>query len=229
VTEQLTRSGLTFEVRRSERRKTVGITVDRDGSLLLHAPSTTGDDDLRDAVRDKEVWVYGKLAEKEELLRAWRPKEYVSGESFSYLGRRHRLRLVDDRAAPALRLNQGRFELRRDAQDEAAAHFARWYIGRGRDWLAARTSRFLNRFDINPGRVDVRDLGYRWGSCGRRSLNFHWRVMTLPPRIVDYVIVHELAHVLEPRHGSEFWRLVGRVMPDFEARRAWLVEQGAEC
>jgi len=68
MTEQLERHGLTFEVRRSDRRKTVGITVDRDGSLLLHAPIGADDDDLAGAVRDKEVWVYTKLAEKEELL-----------------------------------------------------------------------------------------------------------------------------------------------------------------
>jgi len=104
----------------------------------------------------------------------------------------------------------------------------RWYTVHAREWLTARMGRFLNRFAIEPGRVDVRDLGYRWGSCGKRSLNFHWRVMSLPPRIVDYVIVHELAHVLEPRHSARFWRLVSRVMPDFGARRDWLMEHGAE-
>lgn len=226
--EQLEREGLTFEVRRSERRKTVGITVDRDGSLLLHAPIGANRDDLDGAVQDKEVWVYTKLAEKEALLRTWRPKEYVAGESFAYLGRRHRLRLIDDAEAPALRLNQGRFELRRIARAAAADHFTRWYTLRGREWLTARVGRFLNRFAIEAGRVDVRDLGYRWGSCGKRSLNFHWRVMTLPPRVVDYVIVHELAHVLQPRHSLAFWALVRRVMPDFEARRDWLLEHGAE-
>jgi predicted metal-dependent hydrolase len=228
MTEQLARDGLMFEVRRSPRRKTVGITVDRDGSLLLHAPTGGSRQVLEDAIRDKEVWIYGKLAAKEELLRAWRPKEYASGESFSYLGRRHRLRLVDGEDRPALRLHQGAFELRRDARAEAVTHFARWYTVHGREWLAQRLTRFVDRFHLSPGRIDVRDLGYRWGSCGKRSLNFHWRVMTIPPRIIDYVIVHELAHVVEPRHDAAFWRLVARVMTDFEARRGWLTEHGAE-
>lgn len=223
-------NGLVFAVRRSERRKTIGLTVERDGSLAVLAPPTITTDELRDIVRTRETWLWTKLAEKEVLMRAWRPKEYVAGESHAYLGRHYRLALVDQTESrpPPLRLVGGFFELRRDQRDRAAEHFGAWYRARGREWLTKRVRRHLSRFGLAEGPIDVRDLGYRWGSCGERGLHFNWRVMTLPPQIADYVIVHELAHVLEPRHDRAFWSLVARAMPDFERRREWLALHGAD-
>ena len=71
--------------------------------------------------------------------------------------------------------------------------------------------------------VEVLDLGYRWGSCSTDgTLNFHWRVMQLPPQVIDYVVVHELTHLKVPDHSPKFWGEVKRVMPDFEVHRRWL-------
>ena len=75
--------------------------------------------------------------------------------------------------------------------------------------------------------VRVQDLGYRWGSCGKGGwLYFHWKTILLPARIVEYVVVHELAHLHEPHHTPAFWLRVERALPDFERRRAWLSERG---
>lgn len=80
---------------------------------------------------------------------------------------------------------------------------------------------------VEAGEVRVLDLGFRWGSCGQGgAVNFHWAVILLPPRIVDYVIVHELVHLHERNHTPEFWRRVERAMPDFELRKAWLAQRG---
>ena len=79
------------------------------------------------------------------------------------------------------------------------------------------------------GSVYVRDLGYRWASCGRNAtLNFHWRVILLPPRIIEYLVVHELVHLSDPHHTREFWEHLERAMPDFAARKGWLGQHGGE-
>lgn len=176
-----------------------------------------------------ETWVWTQLAEKELLLRAWRPKEFVPGETHLYLGRSYRLALVDrhDLGASPVRLRGGFFELRRDQRERAAEHFAAWYRARGREWLPGRINQQLPRFGLRPAPVDVRDIGHRWGSCSERGLHFHWRVMTLPPPIIDYVIAHELAHVTERHHDKTFWLLLRRAMPDYERRREWLATNGA--
>lgn len=227
MSQTLAIDGLEFDVRRSARRRTIGITIERDGTLVLHAPADTPEDDLAKAAASKLEWVHTKLAEKELLLQPASDKRYLPGETHSYLGRNYRLRLVDaGEGVPPLQLSQGWFELRRDEHNHAARHFPAWYAATGREWLERRVGRWASRIGVDAGPIDVRDLGFRWGSCGVQSLNFHWRTLTLPPRAIDYVIAHELVHVEEPVHSTAFWERLRRAMPDMERRKRWLAEHG---
>ena len=226
--------GLTYELRRSPRRTTIGITVDRDGSLILSAPEDCPTQTIEETARKRQLWVHKKLAEKSLLFRPNPPKEYVTGEGFYYLDRSYRLLLVDtpehDTAVPALRLRRGRFELRRDERCRAGQYFVKWYVRNGQPWIRRRVDLLADRIGAAPASVNVRALGYRWGSCGtRRNLNIHWRTVCLPPRMVEYVVVHELVHLIEPHHGKDFWRRVERVIPDFDDRKRWLAEIGHRC
>lgn len=222
--DSLTVDDLRFEVRRSPRRTSMQITVDRGGELVLSAPQACPERKMEEFVREKRFWIFTKLAEKEAWWRDARVKQYVSGEGFPYLGRSYRLLLVDDQDVP-VRLAQGRFMLRRPDADEGRRHMVAWYTLHGRLWLTRRVQRYQKRLGVEPEDVAVRDLGYRWGSCGKgRKLYFHWRSILLPPRIVDYIVVHELVHLLAPHHTPEFWKLLERTMPDFALRKQWLAE-----
>ncbi|WP_414897536.1 M48 family metallopeptidase [Rhodovulum sp. YEN HP10] len=97
-------------------------------------------------------------------------------------------------------------------------------------YLNETVQRWKRIVGAEPGRfVQVMDLGYRWGSCSADgTLNFHWRVMQLPPRIIEYVVVHELVHIKVPNHSEKFWKMLGSVMPDYESRKAWLKQKGGE-
>ena len=156
----------------------------------------------------------------------------MTGEGFYYLGRSYRLRLIapapPDPTLPALRLHQGRFLLQETARARARAHFIAWYTEHGCPWLARRVALFAERISVAPRSLALRPLGYRWGSCtadGR--LNFHWRTILLPPRIIEYVVVHELVHLRAGRHDQEFWTCLARALPDFDARKRWLAAHGA--
>lgn len=219
---------LSLVLRRSSRRKTVQITVERDGQLLLVAPPDVDEERLRQFVLEKRFWIYSRLAEKDRLLQAAPAKEFVDGEGFPYLGRSYRLKLVDEQDVP-LKLAAGRFRLLRSELPQAREHFIRWYSAHGKAWLAQRVSDFRNRMAVSPGGVKVQDLGYRWGSCGKGDwLYFHWKTILLPAPIAEYVVVHELAHLHEPHHTPEFWLRVERAMPDYARRKTWLAEHGME-
>lgn len=219
---------LRFTLQRSPRRKTMQITVERGGALVLSAPPGVDEAALRAFVLDKRFWIYTKLAEKNRLLRQVPRKEFVDGEGFLYLGRSHRLKLVDDQDVP-LKLVAGRFCLRRDAVPAAREHFIRWYSDRAKAWLSSRVVDLQSRMEVSPAGVKVQDLGYRWGSCGKGNwLYFHWKAILLPARIAEYVVVHELAHLREPHHTPAFWLCVERTMPDYGHRKAWLAERGIE-
>ena len=226
--DSLTVGDLHFEVRRSARRSTVQITVDRGGELVLSAPDACPKRKMESFVREKRFWIYTKLAEKEALRNDAPPKQFVNGEGFPYLGRSYRLLLVKDQDVP-LKLEHGRFKLCRADAKRGREHMVAWYTAHAQPWLAERVRRLQGRVDVKPERVVVQDLGYRWGSCGKGGrLNFHWRTILLAPWIVEYVVVHELVHLREAHHTPEFWKRVERAMPDFAERKRWLGGVGRE-
>lgn len=219
---------LQFEVRRSDRRRTLGLTVERNGSLVLSAPPEVANARLERFAKQKRLWIYEKLAAKEALPPALPVRKFVTGEGFPYLGRSYRLHLVADLDVP-VKLEAGRFKMRRDETAQGRATMVRWYTAHAQPWLATRVARYADRVRVAPRLVTVQDLGFRWGSCGKGGrLYFHWQSILLPPRIVDYIVVHELVHLREPHHTPEFWRTVERAMSDWEPRRRWLAERGHE-
>ena len=219
---------LLLAVRFSSRRKTLQITVDRDGSLFITAPTGTDASRLTGFVREKQFWIYKKLAEKAELERTVARKEFINGEGFLYLGRSYRLKIVDTQDE-ALKLVAGYFCLRKDALPHARETFIRWYSERGRVWLADKVREHAQRMEVAPADVRVQDLGYRWGSCGKGNrVYFHWKTILLPRPIAEYVVVHELVHLHEPHHTPAFWRRMERVMPDYERRKKLLLLRAAD-
>jgi predicted metal-dependent hydrolase len=224
----LTFDDLTFQVRESGRRTTLEIVVDRDGALVLAAPPAVPPETLERFIKKNLVWVYTKLAEKEAQATPTSPREYVPGEGFLYLGRSYRLTLVEgtNQKSP-LRLYRGRFELRDDAASQGREHFIRWYTLHLRPVLGRHIDALTKRVGAEPRGVRVQDLGYHWGSSnGRGDVYFHWRVAMLPPRMIEYLVAHELVHLLERGHTDAFWERVERIVPDYLARQRWLRDRG---
>lgn len=222
MNETLSIADLQFEVRRSPRRKTLGLTVDRAGELVIHAPHAATEEELRRWVGGKLVWVHQKLALKQQLTGAIRQPEFVSGESFFYLGRSYRLKVVSVQEVP-LRFDGQWFRLRQADRSEAVRHFRRWYVETGGLWVRRRVAFWQPKVDMAPTRVSVGDLGFRWGSCGKGGvLRFNWRLLQLPVRLVDCVLVHELVHLHERNHTPQFRRIMDRVLPDWREREAEL-------
>jgi hypothetical protein len=206
----------------------VRLTVERDGSITAVVPPQLDRLALDKAVKAKRRWLYEKLADR-QALGEWRPpRQFVSGEGFPYLGRSYRLLVVDEATAP-VRLLRGRLELRRDCVEDAARHLVRWYRRTGHPWLRRRLEPWADRMGVQVTDLRVLPLGYRWGSCrpdGR--VNIHWAAMQLPPDLIDYVLAHEVAHLLQADHSREFWRLVERAMPDYHSRRDRLRRLGRD-
>ena len=222
----LTIDDLRFEVRRSAVRRSLEITVDRNGDLILSVPAAAPELLLREFVQRKRSWVYQQLARQEAVIREVPTKVFVDGEGFLYLGRSYRLRLVDESIAP-VKLVGGRFVMRKELAGEGREHMIRWYCGNAMRWLTDKVADFTARMEVAPAGVKVQDLGYRWGSCGKGGhLYFHWKTMLLPARIAEYVVVHEMAHLHELHHTAEFWLRVERALPDYQLRKDWLNRNG---
>lgn len=228
MSESLVIGDLYFALERSDRRKTVGIPIERGGELILTAPSDCPLEAIKRIAEEKRFWIYTKLAKKELLFQHKTQREYVNGEGFYYLGHSYRLLLIPSSASAPLRLHQGRFMLRSDEQSHAQEHFTNWYIEHAQPWLQRRVNLFATRISVSPRTIQVRDLGFRWGSCSSSgNINFHWRTILLPPRIIEYIVAHELVHLHEPYHDTHFWKRLEHAIPDFASRQQWLAENGS--
>lgn len=225
----ITFGDLSFEIRHSTKRRTVGITVERDGQLVLASPPEVPIETLEKIVDNKRYWIYSKLLKKESFNAPVNVKEYVSGEGFYYLGRSYRLKIVDEaQTQPYLRLYQSRFELQHKAQAQGREHFIQWYRTRLQAILEQQITTLIKRVTTSPRSIQVRELGNRWASCGYKGdLYFHWRVAMLPQAMIEYLAVHELVHLIEPHHSSRFWERVERIVPNYQERKQWLAQNGA--
>lgn len=218
----LTVDDLRFAVRWSRRRRTVGITVARSGELRVAAPAGLAERRLEEAVRAKLPWVRRKLAEFEALGPPPPPLRLVAGERLPYLGRTYPIVIVVDPRRP-VSLWRGRFELAAGLDGAASDALVGWYTERARGRVEERVRHFAPLVGASPDGVVVRDLGRRrWGVCDsrRRIVSFHWELALQPPELIDYVVVHELAHLHEPNHGPRFWARVAAVLPDWRRLRA---------
>lgn len=219
--------GMKVPVKTTRASRNARLTMEADGSLRLLAAEDVSTDELSRFLESKRAWIYRKLAEKEALHSNPVTKELVDGEGFLYLGRNHRLLLSD--AASRVGLHRGRLIVPRNESDarNGARLIINWYQERGEAWLRPRTPEWANRLLVGHTRITVGALGHKWGATlpdGR--IRIHWATLQLSPRLIDYVLVHELAHLREPHHGPDFWALVSRVLPDYDVRKTELARRG---
>lgn len=209
-------------------RTTLEIVVERDAALVLKAPRSATVKHAQEFVASKRSWIYRKLAEKDALVGPPVVKQFVDGESFAYLGRSHRL-LIDN-GVDKVRLNRGRFLAPPAVHTHGPRLMQDWYVTTGTQWLQRRVRPWAARMGFEPVAVEVRNLGYRWGSArpatGEHRINIHWATLQLPPSLIDYVLVHELVHLREANHTPEFWSIVSQIMPSFESQKTNLASIG---
>lgn len=214
-------------------RKTTDIVIERDGVISVRPPLRLTPEEVDETVLRKRLWIYRNLAEWRDLNATRVIREWVSGETFLYLGSRYRLQLVADQDE-ALVLKDGRFLLNRQVIDQggsAAAQqaFADFYTTKGLQRLKQRVAWFAPKVGVMPGDVLIRDLGFRWAVCQpSRALHFHWKALMAPPTIIDYIVVHELCHLHHRDHTDAFWNEVDKVLPTWRERKEWLRSRGAE-
>ena len=211
-----------FNVIRS-RRKTIAVEITKEGGVLVRAPLKLARREVLAFVKQNRAWIARKLAQARVRQEERTPRRFLEGENFPFLGEQHRLRYVA--GGEYLRKLNGEFLLGADLSSRAGDLFRTWYRARAREILEDRVAHFALRMGLTCRSVRITDAKERWGSCtAAGSLNFAWRLVMAPTPVIDYVIVHELAHLVEMNHSRRFWERLGRILPDYAKRRRWLRE-----
>jgi len=205
------------------RRKTIAVEITKEGGVLVRAPLKLARREVLAFVHQNRDWITRKLAQARVLQQGRTSSRFLEGETFFFLGEQHRLRY--EAGGEYLRTQDGEFLLGADLSPRAGDLFRTWYRARAREILEDRVEHFALRMGLTCRSVRITDAKERWGSCNAAgSLNFAWRLVMAPPPVIDYVIVHELAHLVEMNHSRRFWERLGRVLPDYAKRRKWLRE-----
>ena len=218
---------LRYSVQRSNKRKKLAITVERDRRVIVQAPADASDESIERVVRDKRQWIYEKTrhSQKYETLPHPPGKELVTGESALYLGRNYRIELVAG-DGKEVRFNR-HFRVPFSTARQRKGAMRDWYVSRARKLLLPRVVRHAREIGVNFNQAKIVDSRYRWGSCTvNDNVNLNWRLIKAPMFVIDYVIVHELAHLIEGNHTPRFWNIVRTQVPTTEKARSWLREHG---
>jgi len=213
-------------------RNTTDIVIERDGAIAVRPPAGYTAEQVDAVVDSKRLWIYRNLAEWKDLNASTVTREWVNGETFLYLGRAYRLSLVSDQGCE-LQLKEGRFCLSRSVIEQGGVQAARqafiaYYTEKCMQRFSERVAYFAPKVGVKVAAIKVKNMGYRWASCGKNSrLNIHWKCMMAPPKIIDYIVVHELCHFHQRNHTDAFWNEVDKVMSDYRDRKEWLRRYGA--
>jgi len=209
------------------KRKTTSIFVERDGSISARVPEQLEDNEIKQVLEAKEYQIHKNLAEWTQLNERYVLREFVNGQSFLYLGRNYRLKLVEEKLGE-LHFKKGKFLLSKQEIEKAKVYFVDFYKRKLKDKIKPLVLRFQSQLGVNPNEVKVMELKNRWASCSSKgNVNFHWKCAMAPMDVLQYIVVHELAHLIYMNHTQEFWNEVDKILPSYEKQLNWLKLNGA--
>ena len=206
------------------RRRTISIQVKPDGQVIVRAPLRVAEKVVRAFVESKAAWIERKKAEAAKHAPA-PAKQFQAGERFLLLGREIPLRVVKSQRAALTLTNE--FSLSEKALPNAAGVFEKWYKAHALEVLSERVKYYAAQHGFQPGRIRITSARTRWGSCSSTgTLSFTWRLVMAPLEVLDYVVIHELAHLRVHNHSQVFWGSVAALMPDYKRHVIWLKKNG---
>jgi|SRR5579871_5458710 len=207
-------------------RKTLEIAVEPDSTVSIAAPLSASPEDIAAKVRKRAPWILAQQRYFDQFNPRTPARRYISGETHLYLGRQYRLRVVRAQAT-SVKLMRGTIEVQSchpESSEQTRELLDKWYKAKARTKFLERIDACLERFGrpgaVTPQGLTIRAMPKRWGSMsrgGRLSLNL--RLIQAPADAVDYVITHELCHRIEPSHSPKYFRILKRVMNDWEKRK----------
>lgn len=207
------------------KRKTLTITVERDRSVVVLAPEGTSPEKIRQVVESRKLWLYEKTRHTQKYSPLPHPpgKELVAGESLPYLGRQYRIELVE--GGNQIEFAQ-KFLVPRTLAGKSSM-FRNWFMARAEEKILPRVAVHARNLGVSYKEAKIGDGKYRWGSCTPNdNVIFNWRLIKAPMFVIDYIVVHELTHLIEQNHTPRFWNIVRAQAPNMEKAKMWLQKNG---
>lgn len=225
-----------YTLKRSER-KSLAIAIESGGKVLVKAPVWLPEYRIELFLQEKSQWIAVKKAEVLRMEETKPAHTYESGDVFWLEGQEYRLRVCS--GAGLVSVNREKREILAECQSCSPKAVQKILEEFYRKEAENRCSKLVRHrllvleekagdsLFVKPGRITIRSQKTRWGSCSSKgNLNFNWRLIMAPGEVLDYVVVHELCHLVYMNHSAMFWKLVEEILPDYRKQRQWLKENG---
>lgn len=200
-------------------RKTLGISVNPEGSVQVKAPLNATMEQIEQKLRKRAGWIIRQQRFFRSFGEASPKRRYVSGESHLYLGRQYILRVTEGKRNE-VRYRGHCFEVECTSRDRVKSLMNEWYHVRAKLKFSEIAEPILQKFEsyqVSPKGLYIQQMQHRWGSCTRTGKIILNRELIKTPRpCIEYVIVHEMCHLVHPNHTKEFYYLLEKFMPDWE-------------
>lgn len=203
--------------------KNVTLKVKRDGTIHLTVPQEATDDYIERVIANKQEWIESQLKHFNENYEKTKEKEMVSGESFNYLGKSYRLKVIESNEE-YVRLYRGYIEIYvKDKNNTLKKQelLKKWYQEKAKKKFTALVHEYEQIVKEEVNSIRVITMKTRWGSCNvdRKNINLNLELIKKPRYCIEYVILHELAHLKYPNHSKKFWEYMSVHMPNWEWRK----------
>jgi predicted metal-dependent hydrolase len=215
-------------IRSRKRKKTLSLKITDTGVIVIQAPYHTPAGEIAAFFERKKIWLQGKLEQRQAYSPSPSTGPLKAGEQILFLGVPYPL-VVDDhgRQMALFTFQHQQFILNGRVLHHGKTLLRSWYVAKAKAYISGRTDHYSRVWGFHAEGIRVGNAMSRWGSCSPRNiLSFTWRLMMAPPDVIDYVVVHELAHIREKNHARPFWDLLSRMMPAYKTQRAWLRKHG---
>ncbi len=220
-----------IEIDRKAFYRGINVKVYPNQKIKLTSWVTCRQRDLRLFLEQAEPWIEKQLAEFESLKQRYPKAEFSHGARLPLLGEYLSLRIFFDaerKESLSLKKNE-LFCIFKNPLEEAQIKekILKFYRQQAEEIILHRTYSYAKQMQVLPAKIRFRSMKSRWGSCSSKGhICFNWRLIAAPLNVIDYVIVHELSHLVYMNHSSEFWTLVERYCPNYKAQKKWLRENG---
>jgi predicted metal-dependent hydrolase len=215
---------LEYEIKYS-KRKTLNITVERDRKIIVRAPLNLSIEKIEEIVQSKRQWLKEKINHTQKYPVDLKPKEFISGETLLYLGRNYQLLVVDE-PIEGIEFNQ-RFRISRENQEAANKLFKAWYMKQALSKIEPLAKMYATNLGVKFNEFKTSQMKYRWGSCTpNNNIIFNWRIIKAPMYVLEYLVAHELVHLIEENHTPRFWNILSIQVPNYQKAKNWLKVNG---
>ncbi|MBK8501303.1 MAG: M48 family metallopeptidase [Saprospiraceae bacterium] len=206
-------------------RKTLNISVERDRSIVVRAPHYLTADKIDKIVQSKRQWIKEKLNHAQKYPLVLENKEFVSGETLMYLGKNYQLLVVDEEFE-GIEFDQ-RFKISKANQPKANELFKKWYLKQALIKIEPLATKYAKSLGVQYNQFKTSEMKYRWGSCTpANNIIFNWRIIKAPMYVLEYLVAHELVHLIENNHTPRFWNILSIQVPNYEKAKNWLKKNG---